>query len=197
MAPFIAGLLSSGLRLIANAALVKGKDFIKEKTGVDLEAGPLSEEDTLKLRQFQAEHEEELLRMQLENNKLELEETKAYLADVQDARKNQTLVQMDANAPWYVKGVQPTLAAIVVTATIIVFVLFVYLSGDAGVDAQGKALSRINDTQKDIIIYILGVLSAALTQVLGYYFGSSQGSANKSKALDAAMLQRSGGGDDK
>lgn len=197
MVPFIAGLLSSGLRLIANAALVKGKDFIKEKTGVDLEAGALSEEDTQKLRQFQAEHEEELLRMQLENNKLDLEEAKAYLADVQDARKNQTMVQMDANAPWYVKGVQPTLAATVVIATIIVFVLFVYLSGDAGIDAQGKPLSKINDTQKDIIIYILGVLSAALTQVLGYYFGSSQGSANKSKALDAAILQRSSGGDNK
>lgn len=195
MVPFLAGLLSSGLRLVANAALVKGKDFIKEKTGVDLDAGALSEEDTLKLRQFQAEHEEELLRMQLENNKLELEETKAYLADVQDARKNQTMVQMDANAPWYVKGVQPTLAAVVVIATIIVFVLFVYLSGDAGVDAQGKPLSKINDTQKDIIIYILGVLSAALTQVLGYYFGSSQGSANKSKALDAAIQQRGAGGD--
>ncbi len=188
MVPFIAGLLSSGLRLIANAALVKGKDFIKEKTGVDLEAGPLSEEDTLKLRQFQAEHEEELLRMQLENNKLDLEETKAYLADVQDARKNQTAVQLDEKAPWYVKGIQPALAMIVVVLTIVVFLLFAYLSGDF---PDGKP--KINATQKDIIIYILGVLSAALTQVLGYYFGSSQGSANKSKALDAAIMQRSGG----
>jgi hypothetical protein len=191
MAPFLAGLLSSGLRLVANAALVKGKEFVKEKTGVDLDKGALSEEDTVKLRQFQAEHEEELLRLQLEDNKLELEETKAYLADVQDARKNQTMLQMDESAPWYVKGVQPTLAAVIVIATILVFVLFVYLSGD-DLDAQGKVVPKINGTQKDIIIYILGVLSAALTQVLGYYFGSSQGSANKSKALDAA-LQRTGG----
>jgi len=193
MPPFLLNLLSSGLRLVANAALVKGKDFIKDKTGVDLDKGTLSEDDTLKLRQFQAEHEEELLRLQLEDNKLSLEEAKVYLADVQDARKNQTTIQTSDNAPWYVKGIQPALALMTVLLTIILFILFVHWSGDATVD--GKPVPRINSTQKDIIIYILGVLSAAVTQILGYYFGSSQGSANKSKSLDAAMQNLGSGGD--
>jgi len=183
MAPFIIGLVNMGLRLVANAALVKGRDFIKEKTGVNIEQATLSEADQLKLRQFQAEHEEELLRLQLEDNRLSLEETKAYLADVADARKNQAAIQTSADAPWYTKAVQPGLAVLVVLATIVLFTLFVVWSG---------APSQLSGTQKDIIIYILGVLSAAVTQILGYYFGSSQGSANKSRSLDIALMQRSG-----
>ena len=195
MPPFVLALLSSGLRLVANAALVKGKEFIQEKTGVDLDQAALSTEDQAKLRQFQAEHEEELLRLQLEDNKLGLEETKAFLADVADARKIQSEIQMNANAPWYAKAIQPTLAAFTLLATILLFGMFVYWSGDITevVDGKPTLVKRINDTQKDIIIYILGVLSAAVTQILGYYFGSSQGSATKSKSLDKVLAQTTSG----
>lgn len=195
MPPFVLALLSSGLRLVANAALVKGKEFIQEKTGVDLDQAALSTEDQAKLRQFQAEHEEELLRLQLEDNKLGLEETKAFLADVADARKIQSEIQMSANAPWYAKAIQPTLAAFTLIATILLFGMFVYWSGDMTevVDGKPTLVKRINDTQKDIIIYILGVLSAAVTQILGYYFGSSQGSATKSKSLDKVLAQTTSG----
>lgn len=193
MPPFILSLLSSGLRLVANAALVKGKEFIQEKTGVDIDQAALSETDLLKLRQFQAEHEEELLRLQLEDNKLSLEETKAYLADVDSARKTQSAIQMSNDAPWYVKAIQPALATLTVLATIILFTLFVIWSGDIEkvVDGKTVAVAAINATQKDIVIYILGVLSAAVTQILGYYFGSSQGSAQKAKSLDIALQTQS------
>lgn len=192
MPPFVMGLLASGLRLVANAALVKGKEFIKEKTGVDIEQATLSEEDKAKLRQFQAEHEEELLRLQLEDNKLALEETKAYLADVADARRNQAAIQTSPAAPWYTKAIQPGLAALTVVSTILLFALFVYWSGDVEVVRNGQVVkeSALNSTQKDIIIYILGILSAAVTQILGFYFGSSKGSEDKSKSLDNALLQR-------
>ena len=195
MPPFVLALLSSGLRLVANAALVKGKEFIQEKTGVDLDQAALSTEDQAKLRQFQAEHEEELLRLQLEDNKLGLEETKAFLADVADAWKNQSEIQMSADAPWYAKAIQPTLAAFTVLATIVLFGLFVYWSGDITnlVDGKIEHMPRMNATQKDIIIYILGVLSAAVTQILGYYFGSSHGSATKSKSLDKVLAQTTSG----
>ena len=195
MAPFIVSLLSSGLRLVANAALVKGKDYIKDKTGVDLDQGALTEEDKGKLRQFQAEHEEELLRLQLEDNKLSLEETKAYLADVDSARKTQSSILTSPDAPWFAKAVQPALALLIVIATILLFALFVYWSGDHYVLRDGKMISEptLNSTQKDIVIYILGVLSAAITQILGYYFGSSAGSAEKSKSLNLALQQRPAG----
>lgn len=184
MAPFLAGLLTSGLRLVANAALVKGKEYIEEKTGVDIGNANLSEADTAKLRQFQMEHEEELLRIQLEDNKLSLEETKAYLADVQDARSHQTALQSDPDAERLAKVIQPILAMMVVIGSIALFAFFVVASGD-NVDANGNVVGKgiLNEDQKDIIIYILGVLSAAVTQVLGYYFGSSSGSKSKTFAM--------------
>ena len=200
MAPFLVGLLSSGLRLVANAALVKGSDYIKEKTGVDIQQATLSDADQLSLRKFQAEHEEELLRLQLENNKLgieeakiELEKTRAFLADVGDARKNQSAVMMSDTAPWYAKSVQPTLALVTVLATIALFTFFVVQAG--ATNAAGQP--TLNPMQKDIIIYILGVLSAAVTQILGYYFGSSQGSAAKSKSMENMALQAKATGDAK
>jgi hypothetical protein len=47
--------------------------------------------------------------------------------------------------------------------------------------------SVVEPSRKDILIYILGVLSAISTQIVSYYFGSSQGSKDKSDQLKEAM----------
>lgn len=186
MAPFIAGLLTAGLRLVANAALVKGKEFVEEKTGVKLDQTIFSNDDIQKLKTFQMEHEEELLRIQLENNKigfeeskLQLENYKVQLADIADARSNMTNILTDPNVPWYAKAIQPGLAVGIVCLTFFLFAYFIHL---LGVQDNGEV-----QKQKEVVIYILGVLSAALTQILGFYFGSSQGSANKSAQLSQAL----------
>ncbi|MGH8388243.1 MAG: hypothetical protein ACRESJ_22620 [Pseudomonas sp.] len=189
MAPFIAGLLSAGLRLVANAALVKGKEFVEEKTGVNLDQATFSEEDIYKLKKFQMEHEEELLRIQLENNKLgfeesklELERYKVQLADIADARANMSSILTNPNVPWYAKAIQPGLAVGIVILTFILFAYFIHL---LGVQPTGGT-----EAQKEVLIYILGVLSAALTQILGFYFGSSQGSANKSAQISQVLQSK-------
>jgi K+-sensing histidine kinase KdpD len=46
---------------------------------------------------------------------------------------------------------------------------------------------EVKSMAKDILIYILGVLSAAVTQILSFYFGSSQGSKNKQAEIDKLM----------
>ena len=46
---------------------------------------------------------------------------------------------------------------------------------------------EVKSMAKDILIYILGVLSAALTQILSFYFCSSQGSKNKQAEIDKMM----------
>lgn len=209
MPPFIAALLGSGLRLVANAALVKGKEFVEERTGVKLDQPSLSQEDQLKLQQFQLEHEEELLKLQLEDNKLgleeeklKLEEVKVYLQDVADARAQQSAVQMSATAPWYTKVVQPVLAIAGVALTFTLFLFFVLWAGDMHVvlggdgkpmvDPLGKQVlePNMNATQKDLIVYILGVLSAVVTQIFSYYFGSSQGSARKTDQIHEALQKQ-------
>jgi flagellar basal body-associated protein FliL len=45
----------------------------------------------------------------------------------------------------------------------------------------------VESSRKDILIYVLGVLSAIATQIVSYYFGSSQGSKEKSDQLKKAM----------
>ena len=69
----------------------------------------------------------------------------------------------------------PVLALSILLLT---FVLFgVVMFNDTPVDAS----------RKDILIYILGVLSAIASQIVSYYFGSSQGSKDKSDQLKGAM----------
>ena len=48
----------------------------------------------------------------------------------------------------------------------------------------------IDPAHKDIVIYILGVLSASVTQVLQYYFGTSKSSADKNTLLDKLAEKR-------
>lgn len=211
-------LLSQGLQLVANAALAKGKAYIRDKTGVDLEQAQLSEADLVKLKQFEAEHEEELLKLRLEDDKLSLAETKLFLADTQDARDREVRIATSEIAPWYSKAVTPFLAVLTVLLTFAAFGNMVFLSDrpsptahelaqsisgiqylmksqtDAAllkeavrvVEAGERVLAverERKNTQKEIMLYILGVLSAIATQIYAYYFGSSRGSARKDETI--------------
>ena len=102
----LAPLLSQGLGLISNAVLAKGKEWVEEKTGVNLDQ-PLSAEDALKLRQYEMDHEEELLRLRVEDKKLDL-------ADIQGARDMNTRINESANATWLSKNVPAILAIVVI-----------------------------------------------------------------------------------
>jgi hypothetical protein len=44
--------------------------------------------------------------------------------------------------------------------------------------------SNIPDSQENIVIFALGFITSAATQVLSFYFGSSQGSKDKSTQLN-------------
>ena len=101
---------------------------------------------------------------------LSLEERKALLGDVASARTMNAAVQESANATRLAKNVSPLLA---LGASLITFCLFGLLMFGPAVD-QNK---------REMILYVLGILSAVLTQIFGFYFGSSQGSAEKSKSI--------------
>ena len=103
----LAPLLAQGLNLVANAAMVKGKEWVEEKTGVNLDQ-PLSAEDTLKLRQFEMDHEEELLRLRVEDKRLDL-------ADVQSARDMNARINESANSTWLSKNIAAMLAMTVIS----------------------------------------------------------------------------------
>ena len=88
-------------------------------------------------------------------------------ANMDSARNRETAIATSDKAPMLNKLVTPILALGVVGLSFILFAILIF------VDVKPEA--------KDILIYILGVLSAAVTQILSYYFGSSQGSKDKSE----------------
>jgi hypothetical protein len=167
-------LLGNGLNLVANAVLAKGKKVVEEKLGVELKPD-MSPEDLAKIQIAQMEHEEELLKLRLEEDKLDLAELEMLLKDTNDARVRETQIVTSDKAPLLNKLITPILALGLLGITFTLFGIVLFQA------------SPIDPSRKDILIYILGVLSAVATQVVSYYFGSSQSSKDKTDALKEAI----------
>jgi len=172
--PIVKPLLANGLGLVANAVLAKGKKVVEDKLGVELKPD-MSPEDMAKIQMAQMEHEEELLRLRIEENKLDLAELELRLKDTDSARDREVAIATSDKAPLLNKIVTPVLALSILLLT---FVLFGVVMFDN---------TPVETSRKDILIYVLGVLSAIATQIVSYYFGSSQGSKEKSDQLKEAM----------
>lgn len=119
------------------------------------------------------------MQYQVQMATLGLQEKEAYLADTASARENQSRVQEAEHASWMAKNVQPILAIGIISLT---FFLYWYIAFS---DESTSKLTDPTSPMKDIVIYILGALTTIVTQVVSYFFGSSSGSADKSKALNA------------
>lgn len=100
---------------------------------------------------------------------IDLEKLKVQNAEMDSARKREIEVAGNSNVPLLNKLVTPILALGVVGLSFALFAVLIFVN--------------VTSETKDILIYILGVLSAAVTQILGYYFGSSQGSKDKEDKL--------------
>jgi hypothetical protein len=156
LAPLLATLASNGLGLVADAVTKKGQQYVEEKLGIDLTQKPTPEA----LAQWQEAaraHEKELISMVFE--------------DRANARAREVELATSQNAPLLNKVVTPALALGVVALSFALFAVLIFVNVDIH--------------SKDILIYILGVLSAAVTQILSYYFGSSDGSKQKDGALES------------
>ena len=167
-------LLGNGLNLVANAVMAKGKDYVEKKLGVELKPD-MSPEDVARIKMAEMEHEEELLRLKIEENKLDLAELDMRLKDVDSARDREVQIATSDKAPLINKIVTPILALSILLLTFILFGVVMFDN------------NPVESSRKDILIYVLGVLSAIATQIVSYYFGSSQGSKEKSDQLREAM----------
>lgn len=155
MIPVIAALLSQGLSLVANAAMAKGTEWVEEKTGVKLGPQP-TPEDLVKLKQFELENETELRKLQIEDNRIELEYFKAELSDKDSAREREVKMAEASPLPWYLPSIT-TVLALVVTV--------------------GGGWLFQNTTDAEVRYALIGII----TMVLTYYFGgvSSQHGVGK------------------
>ena len=112
------------------------------------------------------------MQFQLEMAKLSNEERRMVLDDMSSARNRETAIQTSENATNLSKNIMPYIALGTITITLSLFYVLIF-SPDV-----------IKSDSKEIILYILGVLSAVLTQIQSYYFGSSVSSASKQKTIE-------------
>ena len=102
-------------------------------------------------------------------------EENIFTKEVEDrasARNRESQIAISDAAPLLNKIVLPILA---IGVMVLSFVLFYVIAFDSDV---------VNPRNKDVIIYILGVLSAIDTQIVQYYFGSSSGSTQTRSFLE-------------
>lgn len=128
---------------------------------------------TTKEEKLQLENElrKSEMQYQLELKKLSNEERQMILSDISSARQREVQVQTSEYATKLSKNVSPILAFGTTFLTMLFFYILVFKP------------NSISPQSKEVVLYILGVLSAILTQVYSYYFGSSMGSADKSRTL--------------
>ena len=107
----------------------------------------------------------------LDMKKMSNEEQALMLGDMSNARSREVQMMSIENNTRLNKNLMPFMA---LGTIILVFSLFYILIFKPSV---------IKGEGKEIVMYLLGILSAVLTQIYSYYFGSSAGSAEKSKTL--------------
>lgn len=160
VASIVSNLISQGLPKVADAVIEKGVDAVQEKLGIELKPeGQATPEYNEKLKDEANRHEEFMAELDAK--------------DRADARNREIQIATSDKAPLINKVVTPVIALGVITLSFILFAILIFI------DVKPEA--------KDILIYVLGVLSAAVTQILSYYFGSSQGSKDKDDKLKEAL----------
>jgi hypothetical protein len=103
----------------------------------------------------------------------ELAQLESHVKEMESARDREIQIATSSAAPMLNKIVTPVLALGTVGLTFILFGVIIFVDVDAD--------------SKDILIYVLGALTSAVTMVLGYYFGSSAGSKEKSSQIDELL----------
>jgi hypothetical protein len=103
----------------------------------------------------------------------QLAELEAMGKEMESARNREIQIATSDAAPMLNKIVTPVLALGTVGLTFILFGVIIFTDVDAD--------------SKDILIYVLGALTSAVTMVLGYYFGSSAGSKEKDSKIKDLM----------
>ncbi len=161
----IAPLLAQGLSLIGNAVMAKGQEWVEQKTGVKIQPN-MSEEDILALRRYEMQHEEELLRLRIEDNKLDLETFREEVKDRGSAR--------DRDIEFIKRGMTNNRANLM-------FFLAVVMVG-AMVWIVWKDQS-INEYVKGIFTLVLGRFLGYLDNIYSFEFGTTRGSKEKDETI--------------
>ena len=145
MMPLIQTLLSNGLGLVANAVMAKGKEFVEDKLGVKL-SPDMPPEQIAQIKIAEMEHEEELMKLRLEENKLNIEAFKAEAAAVTD----RWTADMSSDS-WLSKNIRPmTLIAILAG-----YFLFAFMSA-FGMEANESYVTLLGNWGQIVMLAYFG-----------------------------------------
>ncbi len=145
LAAIVQPLLANGLGLVANAVQAKGKDWVEKKLGVPLQPN-MSSEDVARLKVAEMEHEEELLRLRIEESKVDLEAYKAEASAITDRWK----ADMSSDS-WLSKNIRPlTLIAIFAG-----YFLFALMSA-FGMDAKEAYVTLLGNWGQIVMLAYFG-----------------------------------------
>lgn len=113
------------------------------------------------------------MQFQVEMKKLSLEEQQLVVADLGNARSREVQMMSIENNTKLNRNLMPFMA--LGTILIVLSLFYVLIFSPSVIKAESR----------DVVMYILGVLSAVLTQIYSYYFGSSAGSAEKQRTINS------------
>lgn len=144
-----------------------GASKLVDSVGAVLDNVITSKEEKLQMANELAKAE---IQFQLDIQKMNNEEKAMVLGDISNARQREVQIQT-SEATKLNKNLMPLLALGTIFITMLFFYILVFKP------------KSITPESRDIVLYILGILSAILTQIYSYYFGSSAGSAVKNGTI--------------
>lgn len=169
LAPLLAKLAESGLEMVGNAILSKGKEVVEEKLGVKIPDDPakLSPEFLQQLQVRQMEHQEFLIDAGIRQRDQEIKEYAIQVDDTKDAR-SRDVAMMQA-------GYRNSRANLMLAGAgvLVVLILAVVVWGSA-----------MDDYEKSIITLILGRMLGYIDQGFNFEFGTTRSSGKKDDIID-------------
>jgi hypothetical protein len=110
--------------------------------------------------------------MAMKLKELDLEYAKLEAAD-RDSARNREIEIAKSDVHFITKNITSILAIAILTGALIIPMLVFFVD--------------FPDSQENILIFVLGSLFGIATQVVSYYFGSSQGSKDKTKEIQGMI----------
>jgi hypothetical protein len=110
--------------------------------------------------------------MTMKLKELDLEYAKLEAAD-RDSARNREIEIAKSDVHFITKNITSILAIAILTGALIIPMLVFFVD--------------FPDSQENILIFVLGSLFGIATQVVSYYFGSSQGSKDKTKEIQGMI----------
>lgn len=114
--------------------------------------------------------DQEKLELDIKRRELDIREYEISVDNTKSAREKDVRLNESKEASWLAKNTGALLAIGTIVLTFVLFYQILYMD--------------IQENRKDIIIYILGALTAQAMSIYNYHFGSSTGSKEKTNQIE-------------